>query len=68
MRSIEAKRKGSKNFLWKETNGIYAARFPTTATVRENLYRLSMRCCALQFKITQTANEITIVFYDDLNN
>jgi hypothetical protein len=65
MRSIEAKRKGSKDFLWKETNGIYAARFPTTATVRENLYRLSMRCCDLQFKITQSNHEITIEYYEN---
>mgnify|MGYP006083578123 CR=1 FL=1 len=68
VRSIKAKRKNSKDFLWKETNGVYSARFPTTAAVRENLYRLSMRCCCLQFKITHTANDITIEYYDDPKN
>ena len=68
VRSIEAKRKNSKDFLWKETNGVYAARFATNAAVRENLNRLSLRCCCLDYKITQTQNEITIQFYDDLND
>ena len=65
VRSIEAKRKNSKGFLWKEANGIYSARFHTSSAVRENLYRLSMRCCSLPFKLTQTNNEITIQFYDE---
>lgn len=65
MRSIEAKRKNSKDFLWKEVDGIYTARFPTTAAVRENLYRLSMRCCYLPFKITHTNHDITVLFYEN---
>ena len=68
MRSIEAKRKNSKDFLWKETNGVYSARFPTTAAVRGNLFRLSMRCCCLPFKITQASNEIIIKFHEDLKD
>jgi len=68
VRSIEAKRKNSKDFLWKETNGIYVARFPTTAAVRENLNRLSLRCCCLDYQITQTDNSITIEYYEDKND
>lgn len=64
-RSIEATRKGSSNFLWKKENGIYSARFDTPAAVRQNLYRISMRCCCLQFKITQTSNEITVKFHEN---
>ena len=65
VRSIEAKRKNSKDFLWKKVDGIYAARFPNTVAVMENLNRLSLRCCCLDYKITQISNSITIQFYDN---
>ena len=65
VRSIEATRKNSKGFQWKEVDGTYTAHFPTPAAVRQNLYRISMRCCCLPFKITQTSNEITVKFHEN---
>lgn len=64
IRTIEATRKGS-DFDWKPAEGIYAARFPNTSAVRENLYRISMRCCCLPFTVTQTSDSLTIEFYYD---